>query len=197
MEHHVVDEVWWFGRPRFAANRRLLDVQRISHDCPVGQDAFVDLHRPAVIDSRRVSAVRLGAPRIQAMLAVMLLFVFLPMGFSNRKGARTRPDTALCRNGPLWCQPDPPMTCAGCACTGLIERLPQSHRYRVTERRLRVALCYCRVYRRALNPALAAAETRAHHSRRRSGNRTLFISPTNMLLTIDRNLRMPATDCDL
>ncbi len=39
---------------------------------------------------------------------------------------------------------------------GLIERLPRSHRYRVTERGLRVALCYCRIYRRTLNPALAA-----------------------------------------
>ena len=48
------------------------------------------------------------------------------------------------------------MTCAGCACTGLIERLPQSHRYRVTERGLRVALCYRRIYRRTLNPALSA-----------------------------------------
>ena len=39
---------------------------------------------------------------------------------------------------------------------GLIERLPRSHRYRVTERGLRIALRYCRIYRRTLNPALSA-----------------------------------------
>ena len=30
----------------FAANRRLLDVQRISHDCFIGEAAFQDLQRP-------------------------------------------------------------------------------------------------------------------------------------------------------
>ena len=56
----------------FRANRRLLDVQRISHDCPVGVTTFEDLHQPMVIDERRVSALRFGDPRIQAVLAAIL-----------------------------------------------------------------------------------------------------------------------------
>ena len=39
---------------------------------------------------------------------------------------------------------------------GLIERIPRIHRYRVTETGQRVALCYSRVHRRALGPALSA-----------------------------------------
>jgi hypothetical protein len=33
----------------FAANRRLLDVQRISHDCLIGEAAFQDMQKPAVV----------------------------------------------------------------------------------------------------------------------------------------------------
>ena len=39
---------------------------------------------------------------------------------------------------------------------GLIERIPRSRRYRVTERGIRIALCYQRTYARVLRPALAA-----------------------------------------
>ena len=139
----------------FAADRRLLDVQRISHDCPVGQEAFVDLHRPAVIDNRRVSALRFGDPRTQAMLAVMLLFVFLPMGFSNRQ-VREHVQTLLCAETGQYGASQATYDLRRLRMRGLIERLPRSHRYRVTERGLRVAVCYCRIYRRTLNPALAA-----------------------------------------
>ena len=48
----------------FKANRRLLDVQRISHDCPIGGETFDALHRPAVAHDRRVSAMRFGDLRI-------------------------------------------------------------------------------------------------------------------------------------
>ena len=39
---------------------------------------------------------------------------------------------------------------------GLVERIPRSHRYRVTEAGQRVALCYSRGQRRVLGPALSA-----------------------------------------
>ena len=63
----------------FTANRRLLRVQRLSHDCPLGVQTFEQLHRPAVVDDRRVSALRFGDPRIQALLAALLVFRLLPM----------------------------------------------------------------------------------------------------------------------
>lgn len=95
----------------FMANRRLLDVQRISHDCPAGVATFDALHRPAVVDNRRVSAMRFGDPRLQAVLTALLMYVFLPTGFSNRQ---LREAVAQ-----LW-QTDGygtgQATCAGCAC---------------------------------------------------------------------------------
>jgi hypothetical protein len=38
---------------------------------------------------------------------------------------------------------------------GLIQRLPRTHRYRLTEQGLRTALFYTRVYSRILRPAMA------------------------------------------
>jgi hypothetical protein len=46
---------------------------------------------------------------------------------------------------------------------GLIERLPGSFRYRVTEFGLRVALFFTRVYNRLLRPSLAAAVPSLRH----------------------------------
>ena len=48
-------------------------------------ETFEQLHRPAVVEDRRVSALRFGDPRIQALLAALLTFRLLPMGFANRE----------------------------------------------------------------------------------------------------------------
>ncbi|MYA87701.1 MAG: hypothetical protein F4X97_04490 [Boseongicola sp. SB0662_bin_57] len=96
----------------FKANRRLLDVQRSSHDCPIGVETFDAFHRPAVVDGRRVSAMRFGDPRIQAVTAALLMHVFLPAGFSNRQpGRRSRSSRRRMATGPAR----RPATCGGCA----------------------------------------------------------------------------------
>ena len=69
----------------FAANRRLLGVQTLSHDCTIGAETFNDLHRPAHIHGQRASAFRFGDPRVQALLAALLRFDLLPAGFRNRE----------------------------------------------------------------------------------------------------------------
>ena len=50
----------------FQANRRLLDVQKISHDCSIGEDAFDRVVRPTEVDGQRASALRFGDKRVQA-----------------------------------------------------------------------------------------------------------------------------------
>ena len=139
----------------FAANRRLLGVQRISHRCQLGTEVFDGLHRPAVIDDRRVSALRFGDPRVQALLATLLAFRLLPVGFANRQlreYAAPLLGLSLDAYGPARATYD----LRRLRLRGLIERIPRSHRYRVTEQGLRIALCYQRVQRRALCPALSA-----------------------------------------
>ena len=139
----------------FAANRRLLCVQRLSHDCPLGMETFEQLHRPAVVDDRRVSALRFGDPRIQALLAALLTFRLLPMGFANRDlRAHVAPLLGVSADayGPGRASYD----LRRLRLRGLVQRLPRSHRYRVTQAGQRVALCYCRGQRRVLDPALSA-----------------------------------------
>ena len=68
----------------FQANRRLLDVQRISHDCAVGEDAFRQVNEPVEVDGQRASGLRFADAAVQALFGALLVFRLLPRGFSNR-----------------------------------------------------------------------------------------------------------------
>jgi hypothetical protein len=68
----------------FQANRRLLDVQRISQDCAVGEDAFRRVNEPVEVNGQRASGLRFADAAVQALLSVLLMFRLTPRGFSNR-----------------------------------------------------------------------------------------------------------------
>jgi hypothetical protein len=63
--------LWEVG---FSANRRLLGVQRISHDPITGADAFTTINNPIDADGQHAAALRFGDPRAQALLATLLTF---------------------------------------------------------------------------------------------------------------------------
>src|SRR5262249_55989886 len=69
----------------FAANRRLLDVETISHDCAVGEELFRRVTQPREVDGQRASALRYGDGCVLALLSALLVFRLLPRGFSNRE----------------------------------------------------------------------------------------------------------------
>ena len=68
----------------FQANRRLLDVQKISHDCSIGEDAFERVVRPTEVAGQRASALRFGDQRVQALFAVLVMFSLQPRGFTKQ-----------------------------------------------------------------------------------------------------------------
>ena len=68
----------------FQANRRLLDVQRISQDCALGEDAFHGVNDPVEVDGQRASGLRFADEAVQALFSALLVFRLLPRGFSNR-----------------------------------------------------------------------------------------------------------------
>jgi hypothetical protein len=138
----------------FQANRRLLNVQTISHDCAVGEDAFRQVNEPAVVNGQRASALGFSDPAVQALFAALLVFRLLPRGFSNRD---LREHWA-----PLVGQTAQTITPGRMTYQlrrlrlhGLIERLPKTHRYRVTDSGWRLALFCTRTYNRVLRPGLA------------------------------------------
>ena len=137
----------------FQANRRLLDVQRLSHDCRMGEEAFRRLTTPREVEGQRVSALRFDSERVQLLLNALVLFRLLPRGFANRE---LREQLARLMGLKADQLPRGRMTyeLRRLRLHGLIERIPRTHRYRVTELGLRTALFWSRAYARILRPGL-------------------------------------------
>jgi hypothetical protein len=138
----------------FQANRRLLDVQRISHDPSTGADAFARVTSPVVVDGQRAPALRFADPRVQALLAAVVVFRLLPRGFSNRD---LREHLApLLGLAPQHMTPGR-MTydLRRLRLHGLIQRIPGTHRYQLTAFGLRTALFFTRAHARLLRPGLS------------------------------------------
>jgi hypothetical protein len=138
----------------FQANRRLLHVQQISHNCLLGEDAFQQLNQPQIVSGQRVAALRFTDPRVQALFNALVAFRLLPQGFAN-------PDLRVLFAPLLGLAPDQlspgQMTyhLRRLRLHGLIERIPHTHRYQVTDFGWRVAFFFTRTYARLLRPGLA------------------------------------------
>jgi hypothetical protein len=138
----------------FQANRRLLDVQRVSQDCAIGEDAFDKAVRPAEVEGQRAPALRFGDRRVQALFAVLVVFSLQLRGFNNRE-MRVLPAQLLGLDPANY--PIGRMTydLRRLRLHGIIKRIPHSHRYQLTADGLRIALFFSRTYARLLRPKLA------------------------------------------
>ena len=65
----------------FQANRRLLDVQRISHDCAVGEAAFASVGRPVTVAGQRAAGLRFSDPVVQALFSALVGFRLVADGW--------------------------------------------------------------------------------------------------------------------
>jgi hypothetical protein len=135
-------------------NRRLLNVQKISHDCAIGEAAFEQIHRPNVVDDQRVSALRLDDPRARSLFAALLTFHLLPRGFTN-KDLREHIAPLLGLRPDQYSQGKMSYDLRRLRLHGLVDRIPGSWRYRVTDFGFRSATFITRAYNRLLRPGLA------------------------------------------
>ena len=90
---------------------------------------------------------------------MLLAFRLLPEGFANREfrehvGPLLEPREVYAANRATY-------DLRRLRLRGLIEKVPRTHRYRVTALGQRVALCYCRTHRRVPSPTLAAVADHA------------------------------------
>jgi hypothetical protein len=139
----------------FATNRRLLDVQRLSMDCTLGEAAITRLTQPQVVQGQRVAALRLTDARVQALFSLLALFAFLPRGFTHRD---LRERLTLLLGGAPGTLPPGRVTydLRRLRLHGRIAREGGTQRYRPTSEGLCVALFCSRLYVRALRPGLTA-----------------------------------------
>lgn len=144
----------------FSANRRLLDVQQVTHDCMIGLETLDQLTRPVLIGSQRVPALRFHDPRVQAAFSVLVLFCIQPEGF-QAKDFRAFLAPLLGLDPAHLSQGQISYHLRRLRLRGLIVRIPKSHRYRVTHEGLRIALFCSRTYSRILATGLALIHTPA------------------------------------
>ena len=147
----------------FQANRRLLDVQTISHDCAIGEDAFHQVTQPIVVKDQRAPALRFPDARVQALFQALTLFRLLPHGFSNQT---LREHLAALQGQVPNAFPRGRMTydLRRLRLHGLIDRIPKTHRYQVTDFGLRTALFFTRTYARILRPGLSNVMSKTIHA---------------------------------
>jgi hypothetical protein len=138
----------------FAANRRLMQVERLSHDCMLAEDDFQAVNRPTASGRQRASGLRFADPRAHALLHAVIMFRQLADGFraadlAGRLAAFCAREPASISQGAVTYQ------LRRLRLHGLIERISGSFRYRVTDRGFRVALFFTRLYNRILRPGFA------------------------------------------
>jgi hypothetical protein len=138
----------------FQANRRLLDVQRLSHDCWIGEDAFRQVNEPAIVAGQRASALRFADHLVQTLFSALLVFRLLPRGFSNRE-LRDHWAPLIGKAAQSITPGQMTYHLRRLRLHGLIERVPKSHRYRVTNQGWRTILFCTRCHNRLLRPGLA------------------------------------------
>jgi hypothetical protein len=139
----------------FTANRRLLGAQTLSHNPITGAAALAQVTSPVITPSgTRVAGLRLTDPRSLALLHVLCVFRLLPNGFTNAVLRHhlapllgTTPD--LITSGQIT------YDLRRLRVHGLIERVPHTFRYQVTETGMRSAQFLTRVHDRLLRTGLA------------------------------------------
>ena len=138
----------------FAANRRLVEVEKISQDCQLSEAVFDRVTRPQLVEGQRASALTFGDPRVMALLQALCLFVLLPQGFRN---ATLRALVAQLMGESLEQYTPARMTydLRRLRLHGIIEKIPGTQRYQLTAEGLRICLFLTKVHVRVIRPGLS------------------------------------------
>jgi hypothetical protein len=133
-------------------NRKLLEVERVSHQCVLTQDALDRLQRPTLEGGQRTSALRFGDPRVMALFQALTGFTHLPHGFRNRD---LRPQVEALLGRP-YSAAQMSYDLRRLRLKGVTHRIPKTHRYTATSYGLKVAFFCAKLYLRILRPEWAA-----------------------------------------
>ena len=136
-------------------NRRLLEVERVSHNSGLSGDSIQRVVQPAVTaDGKKVPGLKFGQPRVMALLLALTLFQHLIDGFRNhdlRKQVADLLGVTMSDYTPHQMTYD----LRRLRLKGLIYRPPGTHRYFVTPYGWKVARLFSRLEARVFRPAMA------------------------------------------
>jgi hypothetical protein len=142
----------------FTANRRLLSVQRLSHDCTIGSDVLDSVIQPMTKDGQYAAGLKFGDPRVMALLYALCLFSLIPTGFTNST-LRKRIAELLGKDPDTYKPGAMTYDLRRLRLHGFIERIAKTNRYLVTQEGLRMALFITKTYNRLLRPGLSIITT--------------------------------------
>jgi len=139
-------------------NRRLLEVERVSQNCVLSQEAIERVVRPTVTDDgQRAPGLPFGDLRVMALMAALTLFSHLPNGFSNRS-LRTHVAQLVGGSDQDYSAAKMTYDLRRLRLKGLIVRREGTHRYFLTPHGWRVALLFTRLNARVFRPLWAATD---------------------------------------
>ena len=135
------------------ANQRLCDAEA-ADACPAPDTVtFAEVTRPtSTAEGLHAPALHFGDPRVMAVLAATLRFTHLIAGFDNR--SLTQLVSALL--GTPYTRRHATYDLRRLRRKQIIERLPGTHRYRLTPHGRAIAVLFTKTYGRILTPALTA-----------------------------------------
>jgi hypothetical protein len=133
-------------------NAKLLETERVADGAIPAPSFFERLQLPTLSPTgQRVSALRFGDPRAQALFAALCHFTHLPTGFRNRD---LRPLVAalLGRDQAGYSAGAMTYDLRRLRLHGVIRRVPRTMRYTLTASGMRAACLYTTLYRRLRRP---------------------------------------------
>ena len=138
-----------------AINRRLLEVERVSHNSGMSGDSIQRVVQPTVTeDGEKAPALKFGQPRVMALLLALTLFQHLIDGFHNRD-LHARVVDLLGVSGAAYTPSQMTYDLRRLRLKGLIYRPPKTHRYYLTPYGWKVARLFTRLEARVFRPAMA------------------------------------------
>ena len=134
------------------SNQRYLDVQQDVLGTFIDRDHLQRLRQPTVSASgRRTPGLRIDDPRLLALWQALTCFVHL-VGHVAFRTKDLLPDVRRALNQPDYKLSQLRYDLGKLRGKGLVQRLPNSHRYRLTPEAFRLAIVYTKIYHRLLAP---------------------------------------------
>jgi hypothetical protein len=136
-------------------NRRVLETERLAHDCGLAASQLADLVQPTcTADGQPAPALKFGQPRVTALLNGLCRFLWTADGLTNK---HLRPLVASLL-GTTYTTRQMGYDLRRLVRKGLIKRLDQQKRYVLTPYGRRVALFLTKLHARVLRPGLQALD---------------------------------------